>query len=131
MFAGATIFDISGICMLPWISKNLSLGIIKGGYYMTYLVGGVLFIISSALYMLETQRTWYIPAPHLLGWHIGLWNLIGSIGWTLAASFGYCSRSWCAYRRYLTLTWDSASFLVGSMLLWYEALQKYPAGKMS
>lgn len=27
--------------------------------------------------MLETQRKWYLPAPRVLGWHIGAWNLIG------------------------------------------------------
>ncbi|KAJ5668496.1 uncharacterized protein N7477_007066 [Penicillium maclennaniae] len=130
MFVGATIFYVCGICTLPWIYNNLSMGVLEGVYYLTYLVGGVFFIISSALYILETQPTWYTPAPHLLGWHIGLWNLIGSIGWTLAASFGYCTRSWCAYQSYLTLTWASAAFLIGSMLLWYEALQKYPVEKV-
>ncbi|KAJ6112143.1 hypothetical protein N7523_008204 [Penicillium sp. IBT 18751x] len=130
MFVGATIFYICGICTLPWIYNNLSKGVLEGVYYLTYLVGGVFFIISSVLYILETQPTWYTPAPHLLGWHIGLWNLIGSVGWTLAASFGYCTSSWCAYQSYLTLTWASVAFMIGSMLLWYEALQKYPVEKM-
>lgn len=33
--------------------------------------------------MLETQRKWYVPAPKVLGWHIGLWNLIGAVGFTV------------------------------------------------
>ncbi|KAJ5601868.1 hypothetical protein N7510_011402 [Penicillium lagena] len=129
MFVGATIFYICGICTLPPIFNNLSRGALEGLYYLTYLVGGVFFVISSLLYVLETQPTWYTPAPHLLGWHIGVWNLIGSVGWTLAASFGYCTPSWCAYQGDLTLIWASAAFLIGSMLLWYEALQKYPVEK--
>jgi hypothetical protein len=126
---GATVFYVSGICTLPPIYNNMSRGALEGVYYLTYLVGGVLFVISSVLYVLETQPTWYTPAPHLLGWHIGVWNLIGSVGWTLAASFGYCTPSWCAYQGDLTLIWASVAFLIGSMLLWYEALQKYPVEK--
>lgn len=129
MFIGATIFYVCGICTLPWIYNNMSLGAIEGVYYLTYLIGGVFFIVSSALYMLETQPTWYTPATHILGWHIGAWNMVGSVGWTLAASFGYCSPSWCSYQSDLTLIWASAAFLIGSMLLWYEALQKYPVEK--
>lgn len=129
MAVGATVFYVCGICTLPPIYDSMSLGAIEGVYYLTYLVGGVIFVISSVLYVLETQPTWYTPAPHLLGWHIGVWNLIGSVGWTLAASFGYCTQSWCVYQGNLTLIWASAAFFIGSMLLWYEALQKYPVEK--
>jgi hypothetical protein len=125
MVLGATIFYVSGICALPGIYSNMSQGLAYGLYWLTYLVGGVLFIVSSVLYVLETQPNWYTPAPHLLGWHIGVWNLIGSVGWTLAAAFGYCSVSWCEYQSELSLTWASVAFFIGSALLWYEALSKY------
>ena len=129
---GATIFYITGICSLPGIYDHMSLGVARGVYWLSYLVGGVLFIISALLYMLENQTAWWKPAPHLLGWHIGVWNLVGGVGWTLAASLGYCTSSWCEYQGQLTLIWASFAFFVGSMLLWYEALEKYPveeAGK--
>ena len=57
---------------------------------------------------------------------IGFWNMIESVGWTLAASWGYCTSNACEYQSELTLIWASASFLVGSVLQWYEALEKYP-----
>ena len=79
--------------------------------------------------MLENQTAWWKPAQHLLGWHMGVWNLIGSVGWTLAASLGYCTSSWCEYQGQLTLIWASLAFFVGSMLLWYEALGQYPVEK--
>jgi hypothetical protein len=123
---GATIFYISGIMALPGIYNNLSLGVAYGVYWLAYLVGGVLFVISSGLYILETQPNWYTPAPHLLGWWIGVWNMIGSVGWTLSASFGYCTPSWCGYQSDLSLLWASVAFMFGSLLLWYEALDKYP-----
>jgi len=47
-----------------------------------------LFIVSSAFYILETQKNWYTPAPQILGWWIGVFNMLGSVGWTLSASFG-------------------------------------------
>lgn len=129
MAVGATIFYVCGICAITPIYDHLSREVLDGMYYLTYLVGGVLFVISSLLYVLETQSTWYTPAPHLLGWHIGIWNLVGSVGWTLGASFGYCTASWCAYQGGLTLFWASTAFSLGSLLLWYEALQKYPVEK--
>ncbi|KAJ5982383.1 hypothetical protein N7451_012483 [Penicillium sp. IBT 35674x] len=45
MFAGATIFYVCGICALPWLHNNRT---IEGVYYMTYLVGGVIFIIPRS-----------------------------------------------------------------------------------
>jgi hypothetical protein len=55
------------------------------------VVGGTGFIISSTLFMLEVQDKWYMPAPTVLGWHIGLWNLVGGIGFTLCGALGFGS----------------------------------------
>lgn len=85
---GATIFYISGIMALPGIINHLSFGVLDGLYWLAYLLGGVLFVISSGLYLLETQPNWYTPAPRLLGWWIGFWNMVGSVGWTLSAALG-------------------------------------------
>ena len=43
----------------------------------------------SYLFMVEVQPRWYMPAPGVLGWHIGLWNLIGAIGFTLCGALGF------------------------------------------
>ena len=32
----------------------------------------------------------------------------------------------CEYQSDLTLTWASIAFLIGSLILWYEAINKYP-----
>ena len=123
---GAMIFYISGLMALPGIINHISTGVLNGVYWLAYLVGGILFTVSSVLYVLETQPNWYTPAPKRIGWNIGVWNLIGSIGWTLSASFGYCTQSWCQYQSDLSLLWASVAFLTGSLLLWYESLDKYP-----
>ncbi|CAD6592239.1 MAG: hypothetical protein ASARMPREDX12_005903 [Alectoria sarmentosa] len=85
---GATIFWISGFTALPGINNKMSQGLLDGIYWVPQMVGGSGFIISGALYMLETQPKWYIPAWNVLGWHIGFWNLIGAFGFTLCGALG-------------------------------------------
>ncbi|KAJ6441245.1 endo-polygalacturonase PG1 [Purpureocillium lavendulum] len=125
MSVGATVFYISGILALPGIFNHLSKAALQGAYFFPYLLGGLLFAVSSVLYILETQPNWYTPQPFKIGWHVGVWNMIGGVGWTLAASWGYCSASWCEYQSELALIWASAAFSVGSALQWYESLDKY------
>lgn len=125
MSVGATVFYISGILALPGIFDNLSEAALQGAYFFPYLLGGVLFALSSLFYILETQPNWYTPQPFKIGWHVGVWNMIGGVGWTLAASWGYCTPSWCKYQSELALIWASAAFSVGSALQWYESLDKY------
>jgi hypothetical protein len=75
---GATIFWISGFTALPPIYNRLtSTAAQKGAYWAPQVIGGTGFIVSGTLFMLETQQKWYLPAPKVLGWHIGVWNLIG------------------------------------------------------
>ena len=126
---GATVFWVTTLLSLPGVYNHLNEGVLLGLYWSTYLVGSVFFVISSELYLLETQPNWYTPAPHLLGWWVGFWNMIGSVGWTLAASLGYCNLSGCEYQSDLTLIWASVAFLIASLILWYEALEKYPVEK--
>lgn len=84
---GATVFWISGFTALPYIyDKFPSQGAIDGGYWVPQIVGGSGFITSGLLFMLETQDKWYRPAFKVLGWHIGLWNLIGALGFTVSRS---------------------------------------------
>ncbi|GAB1736426.1 hypothetical protein NU219Hw_g7576t1 [Hortaea werneckii] len=109
---GTFIFWVSGLLALPGVYNHLSQGVLQGIYWLTYLVGGVLFVISSLLYMLETQEKWYLPAPHALGWWIGAFNMIGSVGWTLSAAFGYCTTPWCGYQGDLSLLWASIAYLI-------------------
>lgn len=78
--------------------------------------------------MLETQQKWYLPAPKVLGWHIGLWNLIGAFGFTLCGCLGPAStnNSGAAYESSLATFWGSWAFLIGSLVQWFESLDKHP-----
>lgn len=126
---GATIFWIAGFTALPGIFNHLSPGLTDGIYWTPQVVGGCGFIVSGTLFMVETQPKWYIPAPTVLGWHIGLWNLIGGVGFTLSPAFGYDTATWAQYQAALSTFWGSWAFLIGSVIQWYESLDKHPVQK--
>lgn len=125
LFIGATFFWVTGLLALPGIHGNLSQGVLWGLYWLTFLVGGTCFTTSSLLYILESREKWYKPAPKTIGWWVGVWNTVGSVGWTWAASLGYCSKYWCEYQTELALIWAASGFLIASVLLVYEAVEKW------
>ncbi|KAJ6186854.1 hypothetical protein N7519_001762 [Penicillium mononematosum] len=130
LFVSATVFWIGAIVGIPVIFTHIGQGLIDGLYWGTTTLGGTGFTVSSLLYMLETQSKWYVPAWHVLGWHIGLWNLIGSVGFTLCAALGPASsNSGADYQSSLATFWGSLAFMIGSMIQWYESLQKHPVEK--
>ncbi|KAG7288574.1 hypothetical protein NEMBOFW57_004927 [Staphylotrichum longicolle] len=79
---GASIFWISGFTALPPIYDALSVPVMNGVYWVPQVVGGTGFIVSGLMFMVEVQDKWYKPAPKMLGWQIGFWNLLGGIGFT-------------------------------------------------
>lgn len=125
---GATIFWISGFTALPPIFDRLTTTAAQNGaYWAPQVIGGTGFIISGTLFMLETQQKWYLPAWEVLGWHIGAWNLIGGIGFTLCGVLGFASaNSGCVYQGSLATFWGSWCFLIGSAIQWFESLDKHP-----
>lgn len=77
--------------------------------------------------MLETQTKWWKPAFGVLGWHIGFWNLVGAYGFTLCGALGPAyGNSGAQYEASLATFWGSWAFLVGSLIQWYESLDKHP-----
>lgn len=124
--AAATIFWIAGFTSLPGIYDHMSTGLRDGVYWTPQIVGGFGFILSGALFMVETQVKWWKPAPSVLGWHIGFWNLIGGIGFALCPAFGYDTSSWAQYQASCSTFWGSWAFLIGSVIQWYESLDKHP-----
>jgi hypothetical protein len=125
---GASIFWIAGLTALPGIYNHLtpSRPLIIIFYWLPQIVGGLGFIISGTLFMLECQSKWYLPAPKTLGWWIGLWNLVGGVGFTICPCFGLDEASWAQYQAGLSTFWGSWAFLVGSGVQWYESLEKFP-----
>ncbi|KAJ5298626.1 uncharacterized protein N7443_006746 [Penicillium atrosanguineum] len=126
-FIAATVFWIAGFTGLPGISDHMSQNLTDGVYWVPQIVGGFGFILSGLLFTLETQEKWYKPAFHVLGWHIGAWNFIGGIGFTLCGALGPATmNSGVEYQATLATFWGSWAFMIGSTIQWYESLEKYP-----
>ncbi|KAH9818211.1 integral membrane protein [Teratosphaeria destructans] len=127
---GATVFWISGFTALPGIYNHLSpISVLNGVYWVPQVVGGSGFIISGTLFMIETQKHWWQPTFGVLGWHIGLWNLIGGIGFTLCPIFGLSTAHWRELQASVSTFWGSWAFLIGSVIQLYESLDKHPVEK--
>lgn len=136
----ATIFFIPCIASIPPIYTSLSYAALLGLIWSPQVIGGSGFVLSSLLFMVETQRRWWLPAPRVLGWWIGLFNLVGGVGFTLCPIFAifWLVRNpvveanamerahWAAYQSALATLWGSWAFLIGSALQWYESLDKFP-----
>nr|POF03895.1 hypothetical protein CFP56_21651 [Quercus suber] len=106
---GATIFYVSGFTALPGMYNHLSTPAkLDGAYWIPQIVGGVGFVISGALFMIETQQHWWQPAPAALGWHIGLWNLIGGVGFTLCPIFGLYTAHWAQFQASISTFWGES-----------------------
>lgn len=90
-FLAATVFWISGFTALPSIHSSLSQAAIDGAYWAPQVLGGTGFIISSCLFMVETQERSWKPAPRTLGW----WGLRcrGRLG-TGGGARGSIRRGW-------------------------------------
>lgn len=115
---GATVFWISGFTALPPIQNNISHASLNGVYWVPQVVGGSGFCVSSVLFMVEVQTKWYIPAPGVLGWHIGFWNLVGAVGFTLCGALGFGgSHGAIAYALTLSTFIGSWAFLVSRAFL--------------
>lgn len=130
---GATVFGVSGFTALPGINNHLTpQWRLNAAYWIPQVVGGSGFIVSSTLYMLETQQKWWKPAPHLLGWHIAFWNLVGAFGFTLCGALGMAyNNSGAQFEAGLATFWGSWAFLIGSYLQLYESLSKHPVEQVS
>lgn len=108
----------------------LQIGSIANWIRVPQFIAGIGFTIASILFMLETQTHWLVPEWRVLGWHISFWNFIGSIGFTLCAAFAMISAMpeayWAEYQLAYSYLWGLAGFLLGSLIQWYEALDKHP-----
>ncbi|KZT06667.1 uncharacterized protein LAESUDRAFT_725756 [Laetiporus sulphureus 93-53] len=127
-FCAATIFWISTISGIPGIIPNLDtqppVAITDIFFWTPQVVGGMGFFISSLLLMLEVQHAWWRPKLDSLGWHIGVWNLIGAVGFALCGALGYASAtsSKANYQSVLSTFWGSWAFLIGSVIQLWETL---------
>lgn len=99
----------------------------NGVYWLLQVIGATFFILSSLLFMMEVQKAWYRPALLSVGWHVGWWNLVGSVGFWLSGFFGLWAVPSGKYQvggTVVSTLWGSWAFLLGSYLQLLEAVNK-------
>ena len=122
---GSFIYWNTSIASLVMI---LTLGRIDRDVRFLQLIAAFGFAIGSVLSIIRIQRNrlrnrWR-PAIHSLGWHINVWNLVGSAGFIFCAYFGLWDARWSGFpfgASYLIGSW---AMLFGSVIQWYRALHK-------
>ncbi|KAF7190923.1 hypothetical protein HII31_08082 [Pseudocercospora fuligena] len=125
---GVTLYGVTAIVVLPGILDSLEWWQELGAYWYPQVVAAACFLIASLMFMLETQEKWYKPEPQVLGWWVGAWATVGSVGFELIAIFGILShtRGWAEYQSDLSTIWGSSAYFMCSALQWYEAVNKNP-----
>ena len=131
-FVAATVYWISSFVGLPPLNERVvaaGQGALDGAFWFPQILGGVGYLTSSILFMLETQEVWYRPAPRVLGWWVGAWNVVGSLGFTLCGVLGPAIATGnpaIQFQASLSLFWGAWAFLIASCIQWYEALDTHP-----
>jgi hypothetical protein len=123
------LFFLSKFTTLPGIADYLSQPVLDVTSSAPQIVGCIGFIAASLLFMLETQPKWHVPAPSVLGWHVGFLKLIGCIGFLLSGVFGSLGQHGIQFaekQSSISSFWGSWTVFLGSLVQWYESLQKYP-----
>lgn len=131
-FIGASLFQVSVILATPGVLPEETptrYAAWDATIWTFQTVGSWGFIISAAIFMLETQRKWFIPAPLSLGWQVGFWNFIGALGFEASAVFGYLAQPRDVAQRWGTFFstfWGGWAFLIGSYFQLLECLNRHP-----
>lgn len=122
-------FFLTKFTTLPGITEYIPQTVLDITNWAPQVIGCCGFIAAAWLFMLETQPRWYIPAPCVLGWHVGFWKLVGSVGFLLSTVFGPIGQhgvSFAARQSSFAGFWGSWAMLFGSLVQWYESLNKHP-----
>ena len=77
---GVTLYGVTAIVILPGIFGSLSPWQELAAYWVPQVVAAACFLIASIMFLLETQSSWWKPEPKVMGWWIGFWSTVGSVG---------------------------------------------------
>ena len=126
-FLGTLIFSFATITSLPGIlpTSNSSPLLIPLLNLLPASLGGLLFIISALLQILNAQDKWWMPNATKGNWQVGFWNAIGSLGFTFAGAFPVFGNETASYFGSLAEFWGSWAFLIGSVIQLYIVMGYY------
>lgn len=77
---GATLYGICGVVDIPGIIDTLEPWQEEGAFWVPQIVASCCFLTAGIGFTLETQERWYRPEPLSVGWWIGVWATVGSVG---------------------------------------------------
>lgn len=77
---GATLYAIAGVVALPGVLSSLAAWQELGAYWVPQIVASCCFLTAGILFTIETHESWYLPELKLIGWWIGAWATVGSVG---------------------------------------------------
>lgn len=77
---GATLYTWCGVVSIPGISSQFNAPQEYGAYYFPEILGSCCFLTASLMFLLETQERWWQIQPNVVGWWIGVWAMVGSVG---------------------------------------------------
>jgi len=126
---GAIIFFISCVTAVPGVLPNL-IGVENNYYWLPQIIGASFFIIASWMAMREVQINFFQIRINNLSWNVGLWNLIGAIGFFLSGYFGLItnginnSTELAYWGAAFSTFWGSIAFLIAAYLLLIEILNR-------
>ena len=81
---GVTLYGVTAIVVLPGILDSLADWQELAAYWVPQMVASACFLIASLMFMIETQEKWWKPEPKVMGWWIGFWSVVGSVGFEYA-----------------------------------------------
>ncbi|KAI0788994.1 hypothetical protein BC629DRAFT_471983 [Irpex lacteus] len=129
----ATIFWVSTVTGLPNVIPSLTTAWPPSAitiifFWTPQVIGGIGFTISSLLLTLEEQKKWWRIELRRIGWHVGFWNLVGAVGFTLCGALGYASTASTKvnYQSVLATFWGSWAFMIGSVAQLWEVIWREP-----
>lgn len=120
---GTFIFMFAIITAFPGVLDLTSTSLLYYANLLPATLGGVLFITASAMQMITTQRNWYTPCPGMVEWWVGFWNVLGSVGFTLAGALFYLGTEGGAVQASAASLWGSCAFMIGGGLQWFVAMR--------
>jgi len=124
-FIGTIIFLIGSITAIPGVIDFSNIPQYYGASLFPATFGGVLFTIAGLLQMVNCQDRWFLPSLTRLDWYIGLANMVGSIGFTLAGALPFVGTTDASLQAALASFWGSWLFMIGGALQWYHAMGNY------
>ncbi|KAE9365236.1 hypothetical protein N431DRAFT_549493 [Stipitochalara longipes BDJ] len=121
---GTLVFSMATLTSLPGVLTS-SPSLVPVLNLLPATLGGLLFIIGSVLQTLNAQEKWWIPHAGKGDWQVGFWNVIGSLGFTLAGAMPVLGTETATYVGTLADFWGSWAFLIGSVVQLYIVMGYY------